>query len=125
MLANRCPGRFDRADPRVGSSLAEQVQRCLGLSDRDIISEVAPPTLRSSVIRFFDDTFAVAVTRRTDRDRHAIMFRDRSERRGEFASRWITDRGHPIETPPTRQATKFAGHLVERIDHMRLVLRFT
>ena len=61
--------------------------------DGDVIGQGPPPPLRGAVVGILDDTFAVAVTRWTDRNLDPVRFGHTSETGGDPTGRRIADRG--------------------------------
>ncbi len=108
--------------PGITSQLTEPVERGLGFLDGGVVRQCAPPALRGGVVGLLHHALTVAPPRRADRDLHAVVLGDRSERHGHLPRLGMADRAHPVEAPLPREPAELAGGLVQGVDQMGLVL---
>jgi hypothetical protein len=107
----------------VAAQQTPSIQAGLGLLDRHVVGQGAPPALGCGVVGLLHHALAVPAPRRADRHRHPVVLGDRGERGGDPAAARVTDGGHPVEPPGAGQPTQPDADPVQRVDQVRLIGR--
>ena len=100
----------------------QRVHALLGGGPGGVIGQGAPPALRRRVVGLLHHALAVAMPRRADIDREAVILRQARELGGERAAARMADGGHPGRPPPPGQPAQPPHHLIQGLGKVREVL---